>query len=54
MNKFLIESKAVTNNRWAKAINELGVVKACEWPIRRDIYIWESLGVIKALPTRSS
>ena len=49
MNKFVTKSRALTDAKWVKVVSELGVVKTCEWPIKRDIYIWESLGEIKAL-----
>ena len=53
MKKFVTQSKELTDVKWAKEINELGTVKTFEWPIKREIYVWESLGGIKALPVGS-
>ena len=54
LNKFIAESKAVMDARWTKATQELQEVKATKWPTKREIYVWEAVGEIKALLTRGS
>ena len=51
MNKFTIEGKETTNARWHKSVSELAIVKTCEWPMKREIFIWEEGFEIKAIPT---
>ena len=40
--------------RWTKVIQDLQGVKDTDWPTKREIYIWEAVGEIKALPAGSS
>lgn len=54
LKKKLVESKAITNARWSKAIKDLDEVRGIEWPTKREIYVWEAVGLIKALPTERS
>ena len=54
MNEFVIESKDITNARWMKAIGELKVVRSYDWPTKMQIYTWEALGNIKAMPIGGS
>ena len=49
LNKFLIESKAITNARWNKVVRDLDEVRGTEWPTKREIYVWEVVGEIKSL-----
>ena len=54
LNKFIIESKATVDARWNKAVQDLQAAKDTDWPTKREIYIWEAVGEIKALPAGSS
>ena len=54
LKKFLVESKAITYVRWIKETRDLDQVKTIEWPTKREIYVWEVVGDIKALPARCS
>jgi hypothetical protein len=54
LNKFIIESKTVMDARWNKAVQDLQTAKDTDWPTKREIYIWEAVGEIKALLTGSS
>ena len=40
--------------RWNKAVQDLQIAKDTDWPTKREIYIWEVVGEIKALPAGSS
>ena len=51
MNRF---TTVTTDARWTKSIGELIVIKGCEWPTKRNIFIWEVVTEIKAFPTRGS
>lgn len=42
------------NARWTKSLQDFQGVKETEWPTKREIYVWEAVGEIKALPTRGS
>lgn len=50
LNKFFVESKAIIDARWTKAMEDLEEVRTIEWTTKRDIYFWEAVGEIKALP----
>lgn len=50
LDKFIVEEKAVVNARWTKAIQDFQGVKETEWTTKREIYVWEAVGEIKALP----
>ena len=54
LNKFIVESKTVMDARWNKAVQDLQTAKDTDWPTKREIYIWEAVGEIKALPAGSS
>lgn len=54
LNKFIVEEKAVVNARWTKAIQDFQGVEEIEWPTKREIYVWEVVGEIKALPAGGS
>lgn len=54
LNKFFVESKSIVDARWNKATQDLEEVKTIEWPTKREMYVWESVGEIKALPVGSS
>ena len=54
MNRFIIEGKATIDARWHKSIGELAIVKTCEWPTKREIFVWEAVAKIKAIPTSGS
>ena len=54
LNKFIIESRAIVDARWNKVVQDLQVAKDTDWPTKREIYIWEAVGEIKALPAGSS
>lgn len=49
LNKFIVESKAVMDARWTKATQDLHEIKTTKWPTKREIYVWEAVGEIKAL-----
>ena len=40
--------------RWSKAVQDLQGAKDTDWPTKREIYILEAVGEIKAPPTGSS
>ena len=40
--------------RWSKATQNLQEVKITEWPTKREIYVWEAVGEIKALSAGGS
>lgn len=50
LNKFFVEAKAIMNARWTKTMQDFQVVKEIEWPTKREIYVWEAIGEIKAFP----
>ena len=54
LNKFIVESKEIMDARWSEAIQDLQGAKDTDWPTKREIYIWEAVGEIKALPAGSS
>ena len=54
LNKFIVESKEIMDARWTKATQDFQDVKTIEWLTKREIYIWEVVGEIKALPLGSS
>ena len=54
LNKFIVESKEIMDARWSKEIQDLQGAKDTDWPTKREIYIWEAVGEIKALPVGSS
>ena len=54
LNKFIVESKEIMDARWSKAIQYLQGAKDTDWPTKREIYVWEAVGEIKALPVGSS
>ena len=54
LNKFIVDSKAIMDARWTKATQDLQGVKDTDWPTKREIYIWEVVGKIKALPAGGS
>jgi len=54
LNKFIIESKTVMDARWIKDVQDLQTAKDTDWPTKREIYIWEAVGEIKALSVGSS
>ena len=54
LNKFIVESKAIMDARWTKATQDLQGVKDTNWSTKREIYIWEVVGEIKALSIGSS
>ena len=49
LNKFLVESKAIMDARGTKSTRDLEEVKTIEWPTKREIYVWQAVGEIKAL-----
>ena len=40
--------------RWIKPVKDLQGAKNTDWPTKREIYIWEAVGEIKALSAGSS
>ena len=54
LNKFVVEAKAVMNTKWTKATQDFQAVKETEWPTKREIYVWEAVGEIKALQSGGS
>ena len=54
LNKFIVESKEIMDARWIKAVQDLQGAKDTDWPTKREIYIWEAVGEIKALPAGRS
>ena len=54
MNRFTTEGKATTDAKWTKFVHELIIVKECEWPTKRVIFVWEAVIEIKALPIGGS
>ena len=55
MNKSVRESKAITNAKWNKCLEELNTIKDATWlDIDTDIAIWEVIADIKAFPVDES
>ena len=55
MNKSVGYSKAVTDAKWNKCIEELTTIKDATWPnVDIDIAIWEVIADIKAFPADDS
>ena len=54
MNRFTTEGKVITDARWHKSVGELTSIKACKWPTKREVIVWEAIIEIKALPTGGS
>ena len=46
-------SATVMDARWNKAVQDLQAAKDTDRPTKREIYIWEAVGEIKALPAGS-
>lgn len=54
LSTFVVEAKAIMNTKWTKSMQDFEVVKEIEWPTKREIYVWEAVGEIKALLTGGS
>ena len=55
MNKSVGDSKAITDAKWNKCLEELNTIKDATWPdIDIDISIWEVIADIKAFPADES
>lgn len=55
MKRFILESKAIIEAKWAKCVDELKGIKDSMWPkIDIDIEIWEAVAGIKTLPSGDS
>ena len=52
MNKSVGDSKAITDAKWNKSLEELTTIKDATWlDIENDITIWEVISDIKAFPS---
>ena len=55
MKKSVGDSKAITDAKWNKCLEELNTMKDATWPdIDTDIAIWEVIADIKAFPIDES
>ena len=54
LNFFIVESKEIMDARWTKATQDLQEVNNIDWPTKREIYVWEVVGEIKALLAEGS
>ena len=55
MNKSVGDSKAITDAKWNKCVEELNMIKEATWlDIDIDIAIWEVIASIKAFPVDES
>ena len=50
MNRFITEGKVIIDARWQKSVGKLATTRACEWPTKREVIVWEAIAEIKALP----
>ena len=46
-------SATVMDARWNRAVQDLQAARDTDRPTKREIYIWEAVGEIKALPAGS-
>ena len=54
LKRFITKGKVITDARSRKSVSELTIVKACEWPTKREVIVWEAVAERKTLPSESS